>query len=87
MNIPNLAGALGVYQAQAKRLLPAAYVAMNASANLLLIKARQQFGIPAVTFSLLIAYAAAGLLQFAVPGFAAAVLIRAVSGMTAAKGL
>jgi len=65
-------------------LLPAAYVAMNASANLLLIKARQQFGIPAVTHSLLIAYAAAGLLQFFVPGFGTALLTRAVSGMTAA---
>jgi MFS family permease len=83
VNLPNLSGALGVYVAQAS-LLPAAYVAMNASANLLLIKARQQFGIPAVTHTLLVIYAAASLLQFAVPGFTSALLVRAVSGMTAA---
>src|SRR5258706_11137701 len=48
VNVASLAGALGVYVAQAS-LLPATYVAMNASANLLLIKARAQFGIPKVT--------------------------------------
>jgi len=83
VNLPNLSGALGVYTAEAS-LLPAAYVAMNACANLLLIKARQQFGIPGVTHALLIAYAAAGLLQFIAPGFETALLIRAMSGMTAA---
>jgi MFS family permease len=83
VNLPNLSGALGVYVAQAS-LLPAAYVAMNASANLLLIKARQQFGIPAVTHTLLVIYAAAGLFQFVVPGFASALLVRAICGMTAA---
>lgn len=83
VNLPNLAGALGVYTVEAS-LLPAAYVAMNACANLLLIKARQQFGIPGVTHALLIAYAGAGLLQFVAPGFETALLIRAVSGMTAA---
>jgi hypothetical protein len=82
VNLPNLSGALGVYVAQAS-LLPAAYVAMNACANLMLIKARQQFGIPAVTHTLLLVYAAAGLLQFVVPGFGTALLVRAVSGMTA----
>ena len=83
VNVPNLSGALGLYPAQAA-LLPAAYVAMNASANLLLIKARQQFGIPAVTHALLTAYAAAALLQFVAHGLWPALLIRAVSGMTAA---
>jgi hypothetical protein len=83
VNIPNLSGALGIDLAQAS-LLPAAYVAMNASANLLLIKARQQFGIPAVTHTLLVVYVAAGLFQFVLPGFGAALLVRAVSGMTAA---
>jgi thiamine pyrophosphate-dependent acetolactate synthase large subunit-like protein len=37
--------------------LPAIYYAMNASANLTLVKARVQFGIPAMTHGLLIAYA------------------------------
>lgn len=83
VNISSLAGSLGLDTAQAS-LLPAIYVAMNASANLLLIKARTQFGIPAVTHGLLIAYALAGLGQFLAPGMASAVLIRALSGMTAA---
>jgi len=83
VNIPNLAGALGVYTAEAA-LLPAAYVAMNACANLLLIKARQQFGIPAITHTLLVLYALASLSQLFLPGFGMALLVRAVSGMTAA---
>ncbi|PFH10254.1 hypothetical protein BCF11_2671 [Collimonas sp. PA-H2] len=83
VNVANLSGAMGVYVAQAS-WLPAIYVAMNASANLTLVKARTQFGIPAVTKGLLIAYALAGLWQFLFPGFASAVLIRAVCGMTAA---
>ncbi|TWB60550.1 MFS transporter [Nitrospirillum viridazoti] len=83
VNLASLSGALGVYVDQASWLL-ALYVAFNAGANLMLVKARVQFGIPAVTCTLLIAYALAGLLQFVVPGFTAAAIIRAVSGMTAA---
>src|ERR1700685_544633 len=83
VNVASLSGELGMYTAQAS-VLPAVYVAMNASANLILIKARAQFGIPEVTHSLLIAYIAAGLCQFVFPGFATAVLIRAVCGITAA---
>ncbi|MBB6252020.1 MFS transporter [Nitrospirillum iridis] len=83
VNLASLAGALGVYIDQAS-WLPALYVAFNAGANLMLVKARIQFGIPAVTGGLLVAYLLAGLLQFVHPGFAAAVVIRAVSGMTAA---
>lgn len=83
VNLASLSGALGVYIDQAS-WLPALYVAFNAGANLMLVKARVQFGIPAVTGTLLIAYALAGLLQFVIPGFAAAAVIRAVSGMTAA---
>lgn len=83
VNIPSLAGALGVSLAEAS-LLPAVYVAMNVCSNLLLIKARQQFGIPAITNTLLGLYAAAALLQAVFPGFGMAVLVRAVSGMSAA---
>lgn len=83
VNLPNLTGALGVYAVEAG-LLPAAYVAMNACANLLLIKARQQFGIPAITHTLLIVYAAASLAQLVLPGFGMALLVRAISGMTSA---
>jgi MFS family permease len=83
-NVPNLSGPLGVYVAQAA-LLPAIYVAMNATANLSLVKARIQFGIFPVTNSLLSFYAIVGLLQILFPGFAMAVLVRAANGLTAAS--
>jgi hypothetical protein len=83
VNTTNLPGALGTYLVQAT-LLPAIYVAANASANLMLIKGRIQYGIPAITHGLLIAYACAGLLQFLFPGYSGALLIRFVSGLTAA---
>ena len=83
VNVTSLAGSLGEYVA-AVSWLPAIYVAMNASANLYLVKARMQFGIPAITHGFLIAYILAGLSQFIFPGFYAAVLVRAVCGVTAA---
>ncbi|HMI19573.1 MAG TPA: MFS transporter [Sphingomonas sp.] len=83
VNVANLSGALGTYAVQAT-LLPAIYVAANASANLMLVKGRIQYGIPAITHGLLIAYACAGLLQLLFPGFGGAVLVRFISGMTAA---
>lgn len=83
VNVPSLAGGLGVYVVQLS-WLPAIYVAFNATANLSLVKARAQFGIPQVTGILLAAYVAACLLQLAWPAFATALLTRAVSGMAAA---
>ncbi|HET7085400.1 MAG TPA: MFS transporter [Rhizomicrobium sp.] len=83
VNVPYLAGPLGVYVAQAS-LLPAIFVAMNATGNLSLVKARIQFGIPRVTNFLLLLYAGLGLLQIPFPGFATAVLVRAACGLTAA---
>ncbi|HEY9100641.1 hypothetical protein [Chitinimonas sp.] len=83
VNVPNLAGALGVYVVEAS-LLPAVYVAFNACANLMLIKARAQFGIPAVTTSLLLAYMLATLVQILLPGYHSAILVRAASGLAAA---
>jgi MFS family permease len=83
VNIGNLSGALGVYVAEAN-WLPAIYIAMYAWANLVLFKARIQFGIPQVTSGLLILYALAALGQFVVPGFGAAIVLRAVSGLAAA---
>ncbi len=80
VNAPALGGALGLTLAQAS-LLPAVYVAFNATANLLLVKARIQFGIPAVTLTLLAVYAAAALWQVIVPTFGSAILIRAASGV------
>lgn len=83
VNVPSLAGGLGVYVTQLS-WLPAIYVAFNATANLSLVKARAQFGIPQVTGALLFAYVAACLLQLAWPVFATAVITRAVSGMASA---
>ncbi|MEI9985388.1 MAG: MFS transporter [Aliidongia sp.] len=84
VNISSIPGFLGLYIAQAS-LLPAIYVAMNASANLTLVKARAQFGIPAVTRGLLTLYVVADLVQLWHPGFLSAVVVRAVDGMTAAS--
>lgn len=83
VNVANLAGSLGLYAFEAS-LLPAIYVAFNASANLMLVKGRAQLGIPAITHGLLIVYAAVAALQLVLPGMLTAMLVRAVSGMTAA---
>lgn len=83
VNVATISGSLGLYVAEAS-ILPAVYVALNASANLTLVKARAQFGIPQVTAALLILYALAAALQLAVPVLASAVLTRAVNGVAAA---
>src|SRR5262245_60560352 len=83
VDVANLAGSLGLYVAQAS-VLPAVYIAMTATTNLVLIKARAQFGIPRTVHALLIVYIAAALAQFVFPGFASAVAVRAASGMAAA---
>jgi MFS family permease len=83
VNVGTISGSLGLYFVEAS-WLPAIYVAMNATGNLTLIKARAQFGIPAVMYALLTVYAVAALLQLAFPSFASAIVIRAISGMTAA---
>lgn len=83
VNTGSIAGPLGLYAAEAAAL-SAIYVAMNASANLSLVKARAQFGIPQVTGFLLGLYAFAGLVHFGITGFWAAMFVRAASGMAAA---
>jgi MFS family permease len=83
VNVASLAGALGGYQVQAQ-WLPSLYVAMNASANLLLIKGRTQYGIPAISRVVILLYGAMAVLQFLFPGYAAAVAIRAASGVAGA---
>ena len=82
-NAASLAGSLGEYVA-AVALLPAIYAAMNASGNLSIVKARIQWGIPAVTQGVLAVYALAALLQLAFPNYAFALITRAASGLTAA---
>jgi MFS family permease len=83
VNVPNLAGELGVYVSQLI-WLPAIYVAFNATANLTIIKARAQFGVPQVTNTLLLAYALASVVQLFAPSFVTAVLTRAINGMASA---
>ena len=81
-NVPNLAGSLGEYIA-AVAILPAIYVAMNATGNLSIVKARIQWGIPAVTHGALAVYALAALLQLVLPNFALAFVVRAANGLAA----
>lgn len=78
-----IAGDAGLYAAEAA-WLPAIFVATNATANLLVIRARIQFGIQPVTQSLLAAYALAALVQLLVPGFPAMAAVRVASGVAAA---
>lgn len=81
-NVASIAGSLGEYVA-AVTLLPAIYAAMNASGNLSIVKARIQWGIPAVTQTVVAVYALAALLQFAFPSFGLAVVTRAANGLSA----
>jgi hypothetical protein len=83
VNTTVIAGELGIYAAQAAAF-PAIYVAVNASANLTVVKARTQFGIPQVTGALLVLYAFVGVLQFIWHGFAATIVMRAASAVEAA---
>jgi MFS family permease len=83
VNYTNISGELGVYVVDGA-WLPAIYAAMNACANLMMVKSRIRFGIPALTQVLLVAYALAALGQVLVPGFSSALLIRAIAGLTAA---
>jgi MFS family permease len=83
VNISNLQGALALDPVQGA-WLQAIYVAANACANLLLVKARIQFGIPPVTIGLLGLCAAAALVRLLAPGFASEIALRAASGATAA---
>jgi hypothetical protein len=82
-NVPSIAGSLGEYVGTAT-VLPAIYVAMNATGNLSIVKARIHWGIPAVTQGALGIYALAALLQLAFPNFAFALIVRAASGLSAA---
>ncbi|WP_197684992.1 hypothetical protein [Bradyrhizobium canariense] len=83
VNVGTISGSLGLYVAQAS-WLPAIFYAMNASGNLTLVKARIQFGIPAVTYAILICYSAVAVAQIAIPSFGMAVLVRAVNGLMGA---
>lgn len=83
VNVANLSGEYAAYVAELS-WLPAIYVAANACANTLLIKARAQFSMPHVMRVLFVVYVLVAALQFVVPGFAAAVVVRFISGVVAA---
>lgn len=82
-NLPVLQGQLGLTPAEGA-WLPAAYVMVNVTANLLVFKFRQQYGMRLFAELGLGIYAALALLHLAVDGFTMAVLVRAVSGFAGA---
>ena len=83
VNTQPLAGAMGVTATEVTWLL-AVYVAFNASANLLLIKARMQFGIPPVMRALLWPYIVLVFCELLWPSFSLAIVARAAGGFLAA---
>ncbi|OUY07445.1 MFS transporter [Acinetobacter populi] len=64
--------------------LPAAYVMANISANLILFKARQQYGLRLFTEIALLGYMALILLHIFVQNYEMALFVRAMSGLLAA---
>ena len=82
VNVANISGGLGLYAAEAA-WLPAVYVAMYATANLLVVKARAQFGVQVATQPLLALYAFAALVQLLHPSFWTAIVTRAICGIAA----
>ena len=80
VNVSNIAGSMGLTVTEAS-WLPAMYVAFGCTANLLLVRARIQFGIQPVTYLLLSGYILTALAQIAFPGFGTALVIRAMSGL------
>lgn len=82
VNLSAIAGTNGI-DLVAASWLSSVFIAFNASGNLLLVRSRITFGIPAVTRTLLLLYAATALIEMLHPGFAMALVVRAVSGVTA----
>jgi hypothetical protein len=81
-NLQNIAGSAGEYVASVS-ILPAIYVAMNATGNLSIVKARIQWGILAVTHGAVALYALAALAQLVFPNYSLALAVRAASGLSA----
>ena len=82
-NTTALGGALGLDPAQIA-WLPTVYVMTNVSANLLLIKFRQQFGLRPFAILFLALYVLLTFAHLFVQDFASAILVRAASGLAAA---
>ena len=82
-NLSYFQGTLGL-SAEEAAWIPAAYVATNVCANLVLVKFRQEFGLQLFLRLVLGGYILATLMHLFVHGFWSAVLVRAVSGIAAA---
>ena len=82
-NLPTIQGQLGLTPSEAT-WLPAAYVMVNITVNLLVFKFRQQYGMRLFAEIGLALYAAVTVLHLLVGGFTMAVAVRAVSGFAGA---
>lgn len=82
-NLPQIQGALGLTPVQGA-WLPAAYVMVNLSANLLLVKLRQQYGIRRFAEVALVCYLAITALHLLVDDYGTALLVRGASGFVSA---
>ena len=83
-NLPIIQGQLGLTPSEAT-WLPAAYVMVNITVNLMVFKFRQQYGLRLFAEIGLALYAAVTLLHLLVGGFTMAVAVRAVSGFAGAS--
>jgi MFS family permease len=82
-NLQNIQGHLGLTPSEAA-WLPAVYVMFNASANLILFKCRQRFGIRHFAEAGIAAYVLLCVLHLVVADYPTALLLRAVAGFAAA---
>ncbi|WP_225782705.1 MFS transporter [Xenophilus sp. Marseille-Q4582] len=82
-NLPVIQGQLGLTPAEGA-WLPAAYVMVNVTANLLVFKFRQQFGMRLFAELALGLYAVLALAHLVIDGYAMALLVRGASGFVGA---
>ncbi len=82
-NLPSIQGDLGLTPSEAA-WLPAAYFMVNVSANLLMIKFRQQYGLRRFAEIGLSLYALLSIAHVFVEGLEMAIVVRAASGLAAA---
>ncbi len=82
-NVASIYGYLGLDLTQAL-LLPAVFVAMNATSNLALVKSRARFGLPPVVMTALGVYLFAALLKLVWPNLGTEIFARAANGVSSA---
>jgi MFS family permease len=82
-NLPQLQGSLGVTAAEIA-WLPAAYVMTNVSANLFLVRFRQQFGLRLFTEIALVLFALLAFAHLFVHELGSAIVVRAANGIVGA---